>query len=176
MAEKPVFVFPVCKSPFTKGRIGEARHQDWFQGLKKAVRLSKKLRAKTLVISGFTATGSMSEADCYRRALCALGNGDDEMVLIRQGQETTEELEIAINLAEEENAKLVVVSTLFHYPRVRWICRGKKAEHHMAIGLPRPKEMITDIILWFVYPIIEKIGKKDEFTNWLKNRRDGGKL
>jgi hypothetical protein len=177
MAEKPIFVFPVPKSPFpTKGRFGEVGHQDWYRGLKKAVDLAEKTKGRVLVITGFKADGYMSEADCYQRVLKILGKAVRDLVVIEKGQETAEELEIAIELAKEKNARLIVISTFMHYPRVRWICRGQKIEHWMVFGLPRIREFFTDLLMWFAYPIIETAGKKEVFIEWVNKRRKGGKF
>jgi hypothetical protein len=127
------------------------------------------------IISNLQVEGYEHEADTYVSALWELGVPPNRYVVIREGLETIEQLHCANELAWGN--KLVVVSTMLHYPRVRWICwwDGIKAEHHVAWGIPRPAEALRDIAQWILFPLIDVLGLRDPFKTWTRGRRKAGK-
>src|SRR3989344_2864013 len=143
-------IVPIIKSPHSKGRIGPEKFQDWFRGLKKAVSIAIKSDGEILVISDAQYTNQSHESDLYCKALAKLSQIRHRV--IRNGRETTEQVDLSFKLAEVEKKELVFISTFFHYPRVQlliWRCKSKKLKvrvsHYISFGIPRPREMLTDI-------------------------------
>lgn len=179
-------VVPVIKSPHYKGRIGPEKWQDWYRGIKKAVCIAKarhKEGAEVLVLSNAQYSGQPHETDLYCGVLAKLGATTDvNLRVIREGYETTEQINRLFELAFGEKKELVFVSTFFHYPRVQWlIWRYKtaisvKVKHYAVFGIPRPREMITDIVLDALFPLIDIFGGRQWFLRAVNKRRIKGKL
>lgn len=179
-------VIPVAKSPHSKGRILPEEWQDWYRGIKKAVsiaRQSEKGSVEVLVLSDAKYYGQPHEADLYYRALTKLGATIYVNIrIIREGYETIEQVNRSFELAAEEGKELIFVSTFFHYPRVQWLiwrCKTTvpvKVRHCVAVGIPRPREAITDIILTLLFPLIDIFGGRRFFLKAVNKRRLKGKL
>jgi hypothetical protein len=170
-------IWPVAKNPAT-GRIGPKKFQDWYRGCVKAVKIEKKLLAngdsvKIAVVSAVHIKDKPAEADFIFSALEELGAKNIHIDL--KSYETIGELEAVQEIAIKENAELIIISTFGHYLRVRWLARKISAKHFVAFGIPRPKELITDIILTFLFPIIDLLGKRDWFRKKVESRRENGK-
>ncbi len=174
---KKTIIVPLTKSPLPdKGRIGPREKQDWYQSLI----LAKKLLAANensfiYIISKVRIKGVLPEADLYEQTLEKLDVPKEKIVTIRRAYETTVQCRIAFEEAERENANLIIISTPFHYPRVRWICRGKAAKHYIAWGQPRIKEMCTDIILIILFPLLDLLGLDTFFRNLVNSWRIRGR-
>ena len=140
------FIIPVTKSPHKGGRVGSVYLQDWYQGVKKAVGLLKKIpNSKILIVSDVHIDGEEHEADIYVRALRGLGVRGEDMIVVKDCYETIGQIDIIKRMAKEHKARLIFVSTFMHYPRVRWLTTGMKAKHYVAFGIPRPREAVTDV-------------------------------
>ncbi len=172
---KRYIIVPLMKSPHRKGRIGPERFQDWYRCVEKALYLSSAMfPSRILIVSAFRASGGESEVEIYRRVFSELGASD--IGVIEKGYETTEQIDEIFKEAQATNSRPVIVSTFLHYPRVRWICRGKKAVHRVAFGIPRPAEAITDIVSMILFPILDKTGIVPFFKRAVRKRRKKGKL
>lgn len=170
-------ILPLPKSAHPSGRVGPIEVQDWYRGLVKATLLLEKYRpAKILVLTAFHAVGEEPEMAIYLSALKRLGVDKNDIIVIEKARETIEQIEISTNYVKENNAELVIVSTFLHYLRVRWLCRGLNIEHHIAFGVPRPYEAVTDIILTVIFPIIDLLEKKKWFSEMVGKRRAKGKF
>ena len=171
-------IVPIIKSPHSKGRIGPEKFQDWFRGLKKAVSIAIKSDGEVLVISNAQYTNQSHESDLYCKALTKLSQVRHRV--IRDGRETIEQVDLSFKLAKEEKKELVFVSTFFHYPRVQWLiwrCKSaSKVSHYISFGIPRPREMLTDIALAFLFPLIDILGGRQLFIRAVNKRRIEGKL
>ena len=170
---KPLhLIVPLTKSPWQRGRIGRLEYQDWYRGLIKAITY-RGTSDKIAIISGFKSNqaAGMSEIEFYREALEALRFDPQHAIYSDHGLETTSQIRLAHEMARALKARLVIVSTWTHYLRVRWIARGINATHVIAWGLPRPRELLTDILLTFVYPIIEIAGAHTRFIERVHQRR-----
>ena len=172
-------IVPIIKSPHSKGRIGPEKFQDWFRGLKKAVSIAIKSDGEILVISDAQYTNQSHESNLYCKALAKLSQVRHRV--IRNGRETTEQVDLSFKLAEVEKKELVFISTFFHYPRVQWLiwrCKSKKLKvsHYISFGIPRPREMLTDIVLAFMFPLIDILGGRQLFIRAVNKRRIEGKL
>jgi hypothetical protein len=168
-------LLPLTKSPHTKGRIGPHTWQDWYRSLVKTKRISPFFRPyEVLILSNFQVAGSAHEVDLYLEACRNLGI--DNLLPVREAYETMGQLDYAFARAAREKKRLVVISTWFHFPRVWWLCRGHSVKHVVAYGIPRPFGAITDIVLTFVFPILDILGMRKWFKDRLDSRRVGGKL
>ena len=169
-------ILPLTKGPHTTGRVGAIDKQDWFNGLVKAKELLAQFpNSKILVLSNVQVAGEVHEAELYYWALKQIGVYDRDILIVRKAQETIEQIAIAREVAKKEGARLVVISTWLHYPRVRWLMSGMGAEHHVAFGIPRPREAVTDIVLTFLFPLLDLFGKREWFMQKVNERRLSGK-
>lgn len=170
-------ILPLTKSSWRSGRIGPVEMQDWYIALKKAKELLVvcSCNSKILVLSDFQAAGCEHEVDCSLWALHQLGVSDEDILVVREARETIEQLAIAQHIARERGAKLVIISTGLHYPRVRWLARGVGGEHYFVVGIPRPRELLTDFVLMFLFPVLDCVGARDWFLSKVKKRRLSGK-
>jgi len=173
--EDGFLICPITKSPHSQGRVGPEKYQDWYRICAITARLASRLpNSEVLIISAFRFKNGASEIEIYRAALNKMGVKNP--IILEKGLETTEQVEIAVSEAEKRNKQAIIVSSFLHYPRIRWISRKEKALHRMVVGIPRPKEAITDIILIFVFPIIDLLGWRGKFKQKLEKRRKKGKL
>lgn len=172
-----ILIWPVAKNP-AMGRIGPKEWQDWYRGCAKAVKLERKLSSlghnvKIAVVSAVHIAGHVAEVYYIMSALNELGARNVHKRL--SSYETIGEMESVRGIAQQENAKLIVISTFGHYLRVAWLIRNMNAEHYIAFGLPRWRELITDAILTFLFPIIDSAGQRKWFLNKVVRRRISGK-
>jgi len=162
----------LTKSPLPrKGRFGPKSWQDWYRGCKAAVALALGHDASILVASAFETEGT-PETEFYREILEGMGATD--VVVIKEGLETIGQLDAAFKAAAGRG--LVVVSSVFHFPRVWWLCRGKSVRHRVVWGIPRPSEAIVDILLAILFPLIDFFGWRDKFQKRSEGRRVAGKI
>lgn len=174
-------IVPLTKSPHPTGRWGPVEKQDWYVGLVKATALYRQLRlSKILVISAFQAEGEKSEIELYLWALDELGVPRSSIVTVGKGQETVGQLKIAAEYAQREGAELIVVSSYLHYPRVRWLCSHgdtkMKTRHYCTGGIPRPLGAVWDIVLTFVFPLVDCCGLRIWFLGKVLARRAKGQI
>jgi len=172
-------IVPLTKSPHRKGRYGQRENQDWYRGivLAKKILNNDPNSSKILVISNFFCCGE-SEVENYMEVLVKIGVSEEKIEIIRDGYETVGQLEIAQRKAKEEHSELFVITSFLHSLRVRWICRHSdiKIKHIIVFGIPRPMDILSDVIILFLYPIIEICGLKKWFLDMLLRRRNDGIL
>jgi hypothetical protein len=156
--------------------VGPREWQDWYRGLVKSAKLLERYGGKILVLSNVQVHGERHEADLYEEALKEILGPlfENNVIVIKEAQETIEQLEKAKRYSEESDMDLVVVSTFLHYLRVRWLSMGDHLKHHFAFGIPRPKEALTDIILTFLFPVIDGMGWREKFLDKVVKRRESG--
>lgn len=172
-----VLICPLTKSPHSRGRIGQAKMQDWYRGLVQAATLRAMVpHTKILVLSAFCAQDSASELELYRDALRELGVPDSDLVCIHEAYETTEQIERAMRYAIENGMRLVFIATWTHYLRVLWLVRGSTVSCRIAWGIPRPREAFTDAVLSIAFPIIGMLGMRNWFLQKTRERRKRGVL
>ncbi len=172
-------LLPLTKSAWPRGRIGPEWVQDWYRALVKAVSLQQRYRPSIiLVASAFHPRSEIPEVDTYSRALRQFGlTPEQDFYVVRQGHETTGQIKFASEEADRRGQKLVIITTWLHYPRVLCLLRGRKdVILYGAFGVPRPYEAVTDVALWFLFPIICAIGFRDRFLALVARRRMAGKL
>ena len=157
------------------------RWQDWYRGCVKAARLQQRLMksgdtCSIVVTTDVHLNGCWHDAQYYARALRK--SGAVKYQFTWNGYETIGELEAAKGFAASQGAQLIVVTTFAHYLRVAYLMRkaGIRAKHYCAFGLPRWKEMVTDVILTFAFPLIDLCGKREWFVRLVVARRKTGKM
>ncbi len=155
------------------------KEQDYYKGCLKAVKLANNDPVcKILMPSTFQVYG-MYEADVYKIILNNLGILSCQIHYVankKDGLETIGQLEATFKMAKKEQARLIVISTLFHFPRVWWLCRDKNVKHEVVFGIPRPSEVISDIILAFLFPFIDLVGLRKWFQKVTIKKRLKGKI
>ncbi len=170
-------IVPLPKSPWSTGRIGPREWQDWSRECRLAANLIATIpNAEILIVSGMAAERHPRDADLYQQELLAQQVPEARLRIIREGVETIEQLEHVERLAREEGARVILISTFLHFPRVRWLCRGMEYAHRIAWGLPRPREALTDMILAVAFPLLDLLGLRTWFQRKTKDHRKAGKL
>jgi len=173
-----VFLVPITKGPQIGGRFGPVKYQDWYRTLllTKKLLLKKYKGAKVLVICDLHIKGTEHEGEYYRKTLLRLGVGDGDIILIRRGLATMEQIEMVVDFAKQQNAKLVFVSTFLHYPQILYLMRGREAEHHWVVGIPAAIQALADIVMMFAVPFADAIGRREDLKAFIKKRRDAGNV
>lgn len=175
---------PLSKSSWPEGRIGKEEFQDYFRIVKKTIDLLRENKVdKILLLSNFKAKkASKSELE-NMIDICDKHNVEREKLHIEEyGYDTLSQLKFTLNICNINNQDLVIISSLTHYPRVKWITNRLnkkykiKVQHKIILGIPRIHDALYDIPLMFIYPIIDLLGYSDEFSENIKRRRDSGHL
>lgn len=171
------YILPLTKSPWPTGRVGAMQAQDWYRGVVLAKNLlSTFTPSEILILTNVAIPNERSEQEMYAQALAECRVPPEQVRCILDGYETIEQIEIADALARREDAQLVVISTWTHYPRVRWLSRGRKFLHYIAWGIPRPRDLFTDAILTLLFPALDILGLRDRWLESLRKRRISGKF
>ena len=190
IASSTVFM-AMSKSAWPEGRTGDPKRQDWYLVVEEAVRLYKDFGGPwdiLIGVTGFTNAGSSNpEILYYKKAFEDFGLVEGKnFFLIPDGIDTTTQLRAAYEFAALRNADLTIVSTLLHIDRVRWITWWDKINnlHHLKIvhftpkelGISRKEEVKNDIILKYLFPVIDILGMRQVFLKYVEKRRASGKL
>jgi len=170
------YLLPLTKNPDPKGRFGPKEKQDWYVSLVKTQQIFRELDSAKILIISDVVSNDVNEADTYVSTLKDLGIKNEEIVVIRENYETIGQIETAKKFAQEKNDELVVVSTFLHSLRARYLFRGYKPIKHFSVfGIPRPREIFTDIVLTFGLPLLDFLGLRNWFKRKIDQRRSGGK-
>ena len=161
------------ESPWSKGRIGPEKWQDWYRGCLLAAKITNGTKNCFIIMPSGFKKDEYVETEFYHKILCDMVP-EEKIKTIFQGSETISQLDAFFN--QKYDGKIIIVSTFLHFSRVWWLCRGKGVKHKVVFGIPRPKEMIADIILTFVFPIIDILGMRQWFLKKVSARRESGKI
>ena len=177
MKEK-YLILPLTKNPNPIGRIGPKEKQDWFRGLLKARDLIANLPgSKILIISNVFFPNGDNEADVYINNLKELGVTEEKIIIVRNNFETIGQIETAKKIMNEKKEKMIVISTWLHYLRVRYLFSNcHPIKHYIAFGIPRPREILTDITLTFLLPILDFFKLRTWLRKKIEQRRTKGKF
>ncbi len=175
---------PLSKSSWPEGRIGKEKYQDYFKIVKSSIdELNKKGLGKILLLSDFKSKkASISELDCMINICKKQNINNDNLIIEEYGYDTLSQLKFAFNLCKQRNESLLIVSSITHYPRVFWISwrLNKKykidVKNKIGLGIPRLHDVLFDIPLMFIYPIIDILGFSENFSLTIKRRRNSGIL
>ena len=178
-----IYCLPIAKSNWPEGRVGPEKLQDSYRIIKVAVNFVKNETVdKLLIFSAFkTKHVKKIELDCMIDTCKFEKLPEGKMIVRSVGYDTISVIQYAIDVCKDDSADLLIVSSQFHYPRIRWITsrmdtKGVLVTHKMVWGITRPQETLTDILLIFIYPVIDLFGFSLWFTNHMKIRRDKGCL
>ncbi len=171
----------VAKSPIpTRGRIGKKQHQDWYRAVEIGVGIVRNdPKSRLLLVTGFSTPDEGTEMDCYLSTLKEFGIEAGDIIRIREATETVGQLAGAKSYANQNHNELTIVCTFLHAARVKYLCwrSGLKGDIKVAVlGWPRPQEALTDLILTFVFPLLDLIGQREWFLRKVGARRSSGKL
>lgn len=169
-----VFV-PLTKSPKPhKGRIGSEELQDWYRGLMLASTLTKSSPDSTIfVVSNVHIKHAPHEADLYQETLLKLGVNREQITVLKRAKETIGQIQITKEIYGTGTDVTYIVAPS-HYMRTLWLTRDTKSKVVIGWGLPRPKELVTDIVLSFIFPLIDFCGKREWFQKLVIQRREKG--
>lgn len=174
-----IAILPKSPRPL-KGRFGSKRVQDWYKACVVAAVLLRRKEASgsVILVSSEVEIDGQPEILDYETALQELGVRKVDRLFLRHGFETVTHLEMAANFAWWVGKPLVIVCTWTHYPRVKYICFTNKitAEVEVAYGRPRPKEMVTDLLLTVLFPIIDLFHLRHRFLMKVEGWRQQGKF
>ena len=173
---------PLSKSSWLEGRIGPEKYQDCYRLVKKSIDLLNTKRVdKILLLSEFKSKQSNKSELEYLIDVCKKHNvNNDNLYIEKYGYDTFSQLKFAFDLCKKEKEDLLILSSLSHYPRVVWTSHRMNRKYNIKIknkivfGIPRLQDVVFDIVLLFIYPIIDICGYADKFTEYTKTRRDKG--
>ncbi|KND47927.1 MAG: hypothetical protein AB199_04185 [Parcubacteria bacterium C7867-004] len=174
---KGSIIFALHKSPYPK-RKGPSHWADWYRGCLKAVDIQRVLDAsgvtsEMLVLTDAQYKGGLHEVDYYTAAFDELGAHN--VRVIRKCYETVRQIEMALQISQNEDKDLIVISTWVHYLRVCWLLRGSGATHRIAFGIPNLQYAIADVILTFAFPVIDLVpGGRERFVAYAEDKRFKG--
>jgi hypothetical protein len=157
-------------------RPGAEEDFDWREQCRLAASLQRERSdAVIFVPSAFQQSGSPSELESYGARLRAEGVPEIAMRLEPRGLETVEQCELAIELAQRENARLVAVTCSVQLARVKYLLRHHDVEHIVAHGTPNAWLRVSNAILAIAFPIIDHLGLRPAWKRWTSRRRLQGK-
>lgn len=180
----------------TKGphryRLGPKHLHDWVRSCERALAIRERepgseiYVASAVHVTGFPSEFELYKAEFLRRGLrvneekpcfCILHDEQGPAVtLSRTGYETIGQIGLALEMAEIGHAeRVVIVSTIMHFLRVRYLCRRIKAAHTVAWGIPNLTEACTDPILAALFPVLNLMGLRRQFQEWTVRHRKSGK-
>lgn len=164
------FIVLLPKTPWSQGRVGPEHLQDWYRSTRVAQDLARDLSAPVVVPSAHVDPWYARDIDHYQ--LHFMHHAPMRLVrYLEEGVETIGQIEAFERLVSERNKTTVhVVSTWLHYPRVRWLCRGRGYVHYPVFGIPRPAEAVTDLMLMVVFPILDLLGYRQWFRDYSERR------
>lgn len=167
------YVVPLMKSPNPKGRVGPKKWQDWYRSCLKATRIAQDGDV-ILVVSQFVET-DFDEVRHYASMLRVHCGSRISVRVLREGFETCGQIDAAaLRIASKP---CVVVCSLPHWPRVWWLTHLKPNwTRKIVIGIPRPRELVTDLVFIVVFPIIDMFGGREWWLRRANQRREKGKL
>ena len=175
---------PLSKSSWPEGRFGAEKYQDYFTIVKKSIDLLKEKKIdKILLLSNFKSKqGKKSELENMVN-ICILNHiNENELIIEKNGYDTLSQLKFTFNLCKDRNQELIIISSLTHFPRVVWICwrlnkkYNIKYKNIISLGIPRIHDVIYDLVLMFIYPILDLWGFSENFSRTIKRRRNSGIL
>jgi len=151
-------------------------YRGWYRECMKALELVDVLTDSKIIVASSVKIGSKKEIDCYRFAFRRLGIENSSVEFFDYGFETISQLDFAFVMAQKRNEELIIISTLFHFPRAWWLSRNcpVKIKHKIVFGITDIKEVLVDIALDFIFPIIDVLGCRKWFQNLTIERRQSG--
>lgn len=157
-------------------RPGPAEHFDWRVQCRIAATLQKaSLNSVIYVPSAFQQTGTKSELTFYGDQLRAEGVPEEALRLDEHGLETVEQCELALALADREQARMVVIVCHVQVMRVRYLLRDHNVEFIIAKGTPNIGLHFTSLILGVLFPIIDVLKLRGWWKQRIARRRARGK-
>lgn len=167
------------KAPIPKkGRYGKKESQDWYKSCEVlAHEMRKDDQAIALILTGLE-IGGEKEMDYYHDTLSKLGVPKERIISIYEGLETMHQLIRSAEIAKEQDRELVIVLTAVHIIRSKFLCYvlGIKARFLAAHGIPRPRDVMSEIILLPLYPLFFSSRFRAWFLRLTIERRKKGKL
>ena len=157
-------------------RAGPSEQFDWRSQCRLAASLQRALPDSIIYVpSAFQQSGAKSEIDYYGEQLRDEGVPTDSQRLERCGLDTVEQCDLALALAKVENARLLVISCYVHFKRVRYLMKGHTVQHVIAYGTPSRWLQFTHLVLGVLFPVIDFLGLRSRWKQWVNRRRLQGK-
>lgn len=178
-----IYCLPLSKSSWIEGRIGQEKYQDYYRIVKIAIDfLNDNKVDKIILLTDFKSNKAIKSELQNIIDICNKYRFDKEKLYVKEyGYDTLSQVKYTLDLCIKDKQDLLIVSSFTHYPRVRWIAwRMNKnkinIKHKIGWGIPRLSDVVFDIVLIFIYPIVDLLGYSDSFTKHMKIRRDKGYL
>lgn len=157
-------------------RSGPAEEFDWRVQCRLAAKLQKERSDSVVYVpSAFQQAGARSELEFYGDELREDGVPPDAILLDPRGLDTVEQCDLALALAEKEQASLIAISCHVHVQRVRYLLRGHPVENVIARGTPSQWLRFTHLVLGIAFPVLDKLGLRDWWKQFVTRRRLKGK-
>lgn len=181
------------KSPYLKNDSDKPdENRNWYYGCQMATKLSKKYDWKILIPSSFEIL-SQGYVECafYRQILIEMKVPEDLIITVKQGIETSSQLQVAINLAKEMGTDLMVVWSSWPHRWRYWLIKSwleipyeVNISHKTTFrGRARRPEFLMDILVLPILLVIkiinpfwktpEQLFKQRLFSKLQKSRDDG---
>jgi len=175
---------PLSKSSWPEGRFGSEKYQDYYRIVKISIDLLNENKIdKILLLSDFKGRKANKSELENMIDVCKKYKVDESKLQIKKYcYDTLSQIKFTLDLCNKEKQDLLIISSVTHYPRVRWIAYrvNKKyninIKHKIGWGIPRIHDFVYDIPLIFMYPILDLLGYSDRFSQVVKVRRDDGYL
>jgi hypothetical protein len=179
---KKYLLIPLIRNPYY--RIGSEKWQDYYRQIQKTANIARGLKNKgaeamIVLLSNFQPKGKPSEIQIYQSVFEKLAP-ELNIVAYRETNSTLEQVERSFELKKEMGAELIFISTWMHYLRVRYMARGKPAQHYAVFGMPQPAFAIIDpicIVFGIILePIADFFGIGKFFREFIIREREKGKI
>lgn len=157
-------------------RAGAVEQSDWHEQCRLAAQLQRRCGDAVIYVpSAFCQCGAKSELEFYSEQLRAVGVPADALRLDRQGLDTVEQCELAVALAKEMEARMIVVACRSQHWRVRYLLRHESVEFVVADGTPSAWLRFTNVVLTMLFPIIDCLGLREWWKHRVRRRRESGR-
>jgi hypothetical protein len=173
-----ILLVPIIKYPYS--RIGPDVLQDWTRQCRFTANMAMRLQTEghdvqIAIISSFTKPGNRSEIELYTHKIQEYAQGLT-IVPYSEMKDTVGQVDHSFNLAQKQGRDVIFTSCGPQFWRVKYLAKGRKAQHHLVWGIPHFGFALIDPICLVFQPLTDTLG----FTNLIRNRilaqRDKGRI
>lgn len=175
------YVVPINKVPYPQRRLFPKKRewQNWYRIDERVALWSKRYPdAKVPILTSFKLAGEIEpESAIHARTLAELGVRPELLRFEDNILDTIDQVDRLRKIVAEDGSEiLVVVCDPLQFLRVRWLCRDLKFKYEIVWGLPNMQELVTDLLLAIIFPIVDTLGYGKKFSDWSRSRRLKGKV
>jgi hypothetical protein len=171
-------LLPVPKNPYS--RIGPTTWQDYYRQLARTAHVAHQLYSNgdevvIAVFSAFHPDGQRSERSVYAEVLATLAP-DIRVTVYKEANDTVGQIKRGLSFADTIGATPIFIATWMHYPRVRYLARGRRARYCGAFGIPHPAFFFIDLFCLIAQPIGDFLGISNRFRQVIIREREQGRI